>query len=315
MSKKQSRRDFIQMTGAAAAASLVGTSSSLSAPEEPAQSTPAVPHQLSAGGKPASKVQEPNSINSSIGAGFGLGLASYTLRKFNLDQTLAMARRVGLKYIALKSVHLPLESTQPEIEAAAAKVKEAGLELYGGGVIYMKNEAEVNQAFDYAKAAGMKVIIGSPELDLLPLVNKKVQEYDIKLAIHNHGPGDKNYPTPASAYEKIKDLDKRVGLCDDIGHTQRAGVNPSESAERFADRLLDVHIKDVSQATAKGQAVEVGRGVIDIPGYLRTLIRVGYTGVVAFEYEKDADDPLAGLAESVGYVKGVLAAIYKEIKS
>jgi sugar phosphate isomerase/epimerase len=289
MSKKQSRRDFIRMTGAAVAASLVGTSSSLSAPKEPAQSTQA---RL-----------------------FGLGLASYTLRKFNLDQTLAMAQRVGLKYIALKSVHLPLESTQPEIEAVAAKVKEAGLELYGGGVIYMKNEAEVNQAFDYAKAAGMKVIIGSPELELLSLVNKKVQEYDIKLAIHNHGPGDKTYPTPASAYEKIKDLDKRVGLCDDIGHTQRAGVNPSESAERFADRLLDIHIKDVSQATAKGQAVEVGRGVIDIPGYLRTLIRVGYAGVVAFEYEKDADDPLAGLAESVGYVKGVLAASYKEIKS
>jgi sugar phosphate isomerase/epimerase len=289
MSKKQSRRDFIQMTGAAVAASLVGTSSSLSAPKEPAQSTQA---RL-----------------------FGLGLASYTLRKFNLDQTLAMARRVGLKYIALKSVHLPLESTNAEIEAAAAKVKEAGLELYGGGVIYMKNEAEVNQAFGYAKAAGMKVIIGSPEPDLLPLVNKKAQEYDVKLAIHNHGPGDKNYPTPASAYEKIKDLDKRVGLCDDIGHTQRAGVNPSESAERFADRLLDVHIKDVSQATAKGQGVEIGRGVIDIPGYLRTLIRVGYTGVVAFEYEKDADDPLAGLAESVGYVKGVLEAIYKEIKS
>ena len=189
------------------------------------------------------------------------------------------------------------------------------LELYGGGVIYMKDEAEVNQAFDYAKAAGMKVIIGAPQPELLALVNKKVQQYDIKLAIHNHGPGDKTYPTPASVYEKIKDLDKRVGLCDDIGHTQRSGVNPSESDEKFADRLLDVHMKDVSQATAKGQGVEVGRGVIDIPRYLRTLIKIGYTGVVAFEYEKDADDPLAGLAESVGYVKGVLAAIYKEIKS
>jgi sugar phosphate isomerase/epimerase len=219
-----------------------------------------------------------------------------------------MTQRVGLKYIALKSVHLPLESTRAEIEAVAAKVKEAGLELYGGGVIYMKNEAEVNQAFDYAKAAGMKVIIGAPQPELIALVNKKVQQYDIKLAIHNHGPGDKTYPTPASVYEKIKDLDKRVGLCDDIGHTQRSGVNPSESAIEFADRLLDVHIKDVSQATAKGQGVEVGRGVIDIPRYLRTLIKVGYRGVVAFEYEKDADDPLAGLAESVGYVKGVLAS-------
>jgi sugar phosphate isomerase/epimerase len=297
MIEKRTRRQFIQMTGMAAAASLT-----------------AIPHQLSAGSEPTSKKEEPNSINTSIGAGFKLGLASYTLRKFNLDQTLAMARRVGLKYIALKSVHLPLESTRAEIEAAAAKIKEAGLELYGGGVIYMKSEAEVNRAFDYAKAAGMKLIIGAPQPELLTLINKKVQEYDIKMAIHNHGPDDKTYPTPASVYEKIKDLDKRVGLCDDIGHTQRAGVNPSESAQEFADRLLDVHIKDVSQATAKGQAVEIGRGVIDIPRYLWTLIKVGYAGVVAFEYEKDADDPLAGLAESVGYVRGVLAATYREIK-
>ena len=223
---------------------------------------------------------------------FELGLASYTLRKFKLDETLAMTKRVGLKYICLKDFHLPLDSTQAEIKAVAAKVRNAGLRLYGGGVISMKSEAEVHRAFDYAKAAGMKVIVGVPAPKLLTLVNKKVQQYDIKVAIHNHGPGDKNYPTPASAYERIKDLDKRIGLCNDIGHTQRAGMDPSESAERFADRLLDVHIKDVSAATAKGRGVEVGRGVIDIPKFLRTLLKINYSGVVAFEYEKDADDPL-----------------------
>jgi len=240
---------------------------------------------------------------------FELGLASYTLRKFKLDETLAMTQRVGLKYICLKSFHLPLESTPTEIEAVAAKVKKAGIELYGGGVIYMNNEAEVHRAFDYAKTAGMKVIIGAPKPELLPLINKKVQEYDIKLAIHNHGPGDKVYPTPGSAYERIKQLDRRIGLCNDIGHTLRAGVDPSVSAEKFADRLLDVHIKDVSASTVKGREVEVGRGVIDIPKFLKTLLKIEYSGIVAFEYEKDAEDPLAGLAESVGYVRGVLAVI------
>jgi sugar phosphate isomerase/epimerase len=285
MFERQTRRQFVQMAAAAAASVSSGTAARLLAQNEPSQS------------KLADKIP------------FNLGLASYSLRKFNLDQTLAMTKRVGLKYIAFKSFHLPLESTQAEIQESIAKVKEAGLELYGGGVIYMNTQDEVNRAFDYAKAAGMKIIIGAPQHELLPLVNKKVQEYDIKLAIHNHGPGDKIYPTPASVYEKIKDLDKRIGLCDDIGHTQRSGVNPSESATEFADRLLDVHIKDVSQATAKGGGVEVGRGVIDIPGYLKTLIKIGYKGVLAFEYEKDADDPLPGLAESIGYVKGVMAAI------
>ena len=173
----------------------------------------------------------------------------------------------------------------------------------------MKKEADVHRAFDYAKAAGMKVIIGVPAHELLPLVDKKVKQYDIKVAIHNHGPTDKQYPVPASAYERIKDLDKRIGLCNDIGHTMRADVDPAVSIERYADRLLDVHIKDVSQASAKGHGVEVGRGVIDIPKVIRALLKIDYKGVVSFEYEKDADDPLAGLAESVGYVRGVLAAI------
>jgi inosose dehydratase len=238
-----------------------------------------------------------------------LALASYTLRKFDLDQTLKMTNRVGLKHIALKDFHLPLDSSPAHIAEVVAKTKAAGLDLYGGGVIYMKNEEQVNQAFEYAKAAGMRVIIGVPEPNLLALVNRKVAEYDIQVAIHNHGPGDKIYPVPESVYEKIKDLDKRIGLCNDIGHTIRAGVDPAASIERFADRLLDVHIKDESAATARGSAVEIGRGVIDIPQVLRTLIKINYTGMVSFEYEKDENDPLPGLAESVGYVRGALAAI------
>jgi inosose dehydratase len=140
-------------------------------------------------------------------------------------------------------------------------------------------------------------------------VDEKVRQYDIQVAIHNHGPGDKTWPTPQSIYEKVCGLDKRIGLCMDIGHTLRIGVDPVVSAEKFADRLLDVHMKDVSAASPAGQCVEAGRGVIDIPGFLRALVRINYRGVVSFEYEKDENDPLAGLAESVGYVRGVLAAI------
>ena len=240
---------------------------------------------------------------------FELGMASYTLRNFKLDEAIAMTKRVGLKNIALKSMHMPMDSTPEQIKAIAAKVREAGLNLYGCGVVYMKNAQQVNQAFEYAKAAGMKTIIGVPEPDLLGLVDRKVKEYDIQVAIHNHGPGDKVYPTPTSIIEKVKDLDGRIGLCMDIGHTVRIGADPIEDTVRYAQRLLDVHVKDVTAAEAKGHGVEVGRGVIDIPGFIRTLIRIGYKGYVSFEYEKDASDPLAGLAESVGYVNGVMDAI------
>ena len=238
-----------------------------------------------------------------------LGLASYTVRKFELTEALDMCKRVGLERIALKSMHMPLESTPDQIHTIAGQVRSAGLELYGAGVVYMKSEDEVKRAFAYAKEANLKVIIGVPNHDLLQLCNELVKEYDIKVGIHNHGPGDKVYPTPQSAYELIKDLDPRMGLCIDIGHTQRSGVDPSIAAEQFADRLHDVHIKDVHQATKEGKTVEIGRGVIDIPKFLRTLLKIGYSGVVALEYEKDPTDPLPGMAESVGYLKGVLDVI------
>ncbi len=240
---------------------------------------------------------------------FSLGLASYTFKEFSLADTISMAKRVGLEKIALKSVHLPLESGQVDITAACEKIKSAGLDLYGCGVIYMTNEHEVEEAFNYARTAKIRIIIGVPDPDLLELVNRKVQEYDIKLAIHNHGPEDKLYPTPESAYERVESLDQRVGLCLDIGHAKRSGIDPAAAARRFAARLLEVHLKDVSAATKEGQTVEVGRGVINIPEFARAIIQTHYQGTLAFEHEKDPLDPLPGLAESVGYFRGVLAAI------
>ncbi len=240
---------------------------------------------------------------------FQLGLASYTTRKFTLEQTIQMSVRLDLKNVCLKSFHLPMDSTPEQCAAAAEKCKEAGLNLYGGGVISMKTEADVNQAFDYAKAAGMSVIVGVPYPDVLPLVDSKVKEYNIKVAIHNHGPGDKMYPTPEAAIERVKKLDKRIGLCIDIGHTVRIGADPIEDVVRFADRLHDLHVKDVSAPAKEGKTLEIGRGMIDIPAFLQALIGSGYSGIASFEYEKDPDDPFPGLAESVGYVRGVLAAI------
>ena len=237
-----------------------------------------------------------------------LAMASYTLRKFPLDKALEMTVRAGFKNIALKDMHLAMDSTPEQIKLAAEKCKKAGLNLYGCGVVYMKSEAEVNRAFEYAKTAGMKVIIGVPNPEMLPLVDKKVKEYNIAVAIHNHGPSDKIYPTASVIIDKVKTLDKRIGLCIDIGHTQRMGIDPSEDAAKYADRLIDLHVKDVNLAEAKGSTVEIGRGVIDIPRFIRTLAKIDYKGMIAFEYEKDDSDPLPGLSESVGYIRGAIDA-------
>ncbi len=243
---------------------------------------------------------------------FELGLASYTFREFDLDATLAMAGRLGLARIALKDVHLPLGSSETEIRAAAAKVKAAGLVPYACGVVYMTSEAEVERTFAYARTGGMEVIIGVPGHELLGRAERKVRETGIRLAVHNHGPGDLLYPTPASILDKVKGLDPRIGVCLDIGHCRRSGIDPSEAAAACGARLLEVHLKDVTAPTKDGTAVEAGRGVIDLPRFLRTLAAMDYRGTAAFEYEKDGRDPLPGLAESVGYVRGILAAQKKQ---
>jgi len=282
---KTNRRDFLKCAGrGAAAAALV----------------PGAAVSLVHGVKPREVPAD---------AGLRLGMASYTFREFGLEETLSMTKRLGLPRIAFKSFHLPLESTPEQIRDVASRVKAAGLDLYGGGVIYMKDRSEVENAFDYAQAAGMRVIIGVPAHELLSYVEENIKRTGIKVAIHNHGPGDDVFPTPESAYQRIRGLDPRFGLCVDVGHTQRAGVDPAASIRNLADRVLDVHIKDVTAATGEGQTVEIGRGVIDIPAVCRALLAIGFSGAVSFEFEKDGKDPLPGVAESIGYVRGVLAAL------
>ena len=250
------------------------------------------------------KAEQPESQNE---VKFKLGVASYSLRKFDRDEAIAFTRKLGVDYIAFKSFHLKLDAPDAEIADAVTSCAEAGLNLYAGGVIYMTTEAEVDQAFEYAKKAGMKMIVGVPNHELLPYVENKVKTYDIQLAIHNHGPGDKLYPSAESAYVLIKDMDPRMGLCIDIGHTKRIGRSPSQDVKDYFDRVIDIHIKDVTAADHDGSTCEIGHGVIDHYGFLKDLVALGYDGIVALEYEKDGDDPFSGMAESMGYVKGILS--------
>jgi sugar phosphate isomerase/epimerase len=237
---------------------------------------------------------------------FQLGIASYTFREFSLEETITMTQRLGINKLCLKSMHLPLDLSPEKIQSESKKVNQAGIDLYGGGVIYMSTKEDVDNAFNYAKTAGMKVIVGVPDHELLELCNTKVKETGINLAIHNHGPGDDKYPSPESVYRKIEKLDPGMGLCVDIGHTARIGQDPIEETSRFMDRVLDIHIKDEDKAEEDGKTCEIGHGVIDIPGFLGMLLKENYNKIVSFEFEKDGTDPLPGLAESVGYVRGVL---------
>ena len=248
-----------------------------------------------------------NSKASKSEFGFKLGVASYSLREFSQEQAIDMTLRCGVNQITFKSMHLPLDSDKETIKKAVALCKQKGVNLYGGGVIYMKSKAEVDQAFDYAKTAEMKMIVGVPNHDLLDYVEGKVKEHDIMLAIHNHGPGDLVYPSAESAYVLIKNRDKRMGLCIDIGHTKRINRDPEQDLKDFFDRVIDIHIKDVTGANAEGKTCIIGRGVINFPSFMKSVVKLGYKGALSLEYEAEGKDPLPGMMESFGFVKGVLA--------
>lgn len=246
------------------------------------------------------------------GRKYQMGLASYSTRTLDLEKTIQITKRLNLTAISLKQdFHLKMDLPPAQQKALAQTIRDAGLDFYACGVIYLKKAADVEKAFEFAKTVGIRLINGVPEHDLLDLTEQKCKEYDIALAIHNHGPTDKVYPTPQSAYELIKDRDKRMGLCIDAGHTARCGLDTAEEIEKYADRLLDVHFKDVTAAQSAGTTVEIGRGVINIPKMLSTLDKINYDKIASFEFEKDSSDPLPGMAESVGFVRGVLRVLEK----
>ncbi|MCX6226504.1 MAG: sugar phosphate isomerase/epimerase [Bacteroidia bacterium] len=251
-----------------------------------------------------------NATPSSVAShSFRLAVAGYTFAKIDLDQSLVMMKRVGMNLIGVKDFHLPLTSSQEVIDQTLAKMKSFGVEPYGVGPIYMKSDEAVEQAFTYAKKVGVRLLVGVPDAQFLPYVEKKVKETGIRVAIHNHGPDMPLYPSAGDIWAEIKNLDSRIGFCLDIGHTVRLGLDPIEAFNRYQERIFDFHIWDTDKAEKAGGCVEAGRGIIDFPKFFKTIMKAKYAGTVSLEYTKDMSDPLPGVAESIGYFRGVLAEL------
>jgi len=244
-------------------------------------------------------------------AGIKLGVASYSFRNFPRSQAIEMTKALGTPYINLKSMHLPYELSPAEIGAARREVESAGLMIVGGGMITFETDTDegVRKYFDYAKAAGMPLIVCTCKPATLPRIEKFAKQYDIKIAIHNHGPGDENFPSPYDALAAVKGMDPRMGLCIDLGHTVRTGTDVVRAVADAGPRLLDMHAKDLRDLKVAESQCIVGEGKMPIPGIFRQLRQINYPGYVNLEYEIDADDPLPGMKQSFAYMRGVLAGL------
>jgi inosose dehydratase len=238
---------------------------------------------------------------------FKIGMAGYTFKDISIDKTIEMMNRINVKYLSIKEIQLPQTSTQEEISALKKKFADKGITIYTGGVIYMKTKEAVDVAFDYGKKLGVNMLVCAPDYPLLGYVEQKVKETNIRVALHNHGPDNPLYPNATDIWNHIKNMDARMGICLDIGHTTRDGQDPSVDMKRYFKRIFDIHIKDVTAANKTGNTCEMGRGIIDLPKFVATLKSLKYRGVCSLEFEKDSKDPLPGIAESIGYLNGVIA--------
>jgi sugar phosphate isomerase/epimerase len=243
--------------------------------------------------------------------GFKLGIATYSLREFQRGLAIRMIRQLGISYASVKEFHLPYRLSPEELAAAAKEFERGGVTITSGGVVYFTKDedSDVRRYFDYARTAGMPMLIIMPTHQVLPRIERFVKEYNIAVAIHNHGPEDKQFPTPEAALKAVSGMDPRVGVCIDVGHTARAGVNPVEAIRAAGPRLLDVHIKDLRNFHERGSDVPVGDGAMPIVAIFQELRKMNYRGFVNLEYEIDADNPIPGMSKSIAYMRGVLAGL------
>lgn len=244
-------------------------------------------------------------------AGFQLGVATFSLREFRRPLAIKMIRELGVRCVSVKEYHLPYSGTAEELAQGRADFERAGLEMVSGGNIGMPNDdaGELRRYFEYARACGMPTIVCAPTERNVGRLESLVKEYGIRIAIHNHGPEDKNFPTPQSALEAVKNMDPRCGLCIDVGHTARTGVDVVEAIAAAGPRLLDMHMKDLRSFADRDSQCAVGEGRMPVAAIFRQLKKMGYRGAVNLEYEISSDSPLAGMQSSLAYMRGVLAGM------
>ena len=237
-----------------------------------------------------------------------LGIASYSLRKFPLEKALEMMKVLRTPYVNFKSVHIPYEKTREELAAIRKQIEDAGYRIVGGGTVDFTKDTDddVSRLCAYAKAAGMPTIVATCNPPVLPRLEKFARQFDIKVAIHNHGPEDKKFPSPYDVLAAVKDMDARMGLCIDVGHTVRTGTDVVKAILDAGPRVLDLHVKDLRDLSDRNSQCIVGDGAIPFADIFSALQRVRFGGFVNLEYEIDADDPIPGMRLSFAHMRGVL---------
>jgi sugar phosphate isomerase/epimerase len=246
--------------------------------------------------------------------GIKLGIATYSFRNFERAKAIEMIKALHTPWISVKDVDKQLshKSSPEELRQARKEFDDAGLKVMSVGNVDMKQATtpeKMRAIFEWAKNFGAPMMVCIPSHETVKFLEPLVKEYNIKVAIHNHGPEEKDFPTPQSVLEVVKNLDPRCGLCIDVGHTARTGKDVVKSIAEAGPRLLDMHVKDLADFSSRDSQVDVGDGIMPFPQIFKQLKKMNYQGCVNLEYEINANDPMPGMQRSFSYMRGVLAGL------
>ena len=268
------RRNFLHLTGAAAVATALGT--------------PDIAHAANPYGK------------------LRMGIQSYSLRGFGFDEAMQKINELGLKYVELFPGHFSHEAPAAERKEKQKKLADLGIQPDCYGVIkFTTDEAAARKIFDFGKELGMASLSASPEKDSFDLLDKLVEEYQIPIAIHNHGPHDKKWGRPVQIHDAVKDHHPLIGVCADTGHFLRAGIDPIKAIQLLEGRVFGLHVKDF---VGEEEEVIAGDGNLDLIALVMELYRQNFKGTCSVEYELDKDDPMAGIRKGLENVQKAVKA-------
>ena len=228
---------------------------------------------------------------------FTMGIQSYSLRHFPAADMLTKLRALGLRDVEVWDGHFPVTDDPARIAGYRAMLDNAGVAIHAYGVIgFSGDAADSRRKFAFAKAMGIRTLSADPTLDAFEGLDHLVREFDIRIAIHNHGPGAR-WSKPEAILDAIKGHDDRIGVCIDTGHYLRSDVNPVDAARMFKKRVHGVHLKDVRTVAGRKEFTEIGKGALDTLALLRVLKANRFRGLRALEYEEHEEDPSRQMEE------------------
>ena len=242
-----------------------------------------------------------------------LGIQLYSLRGYKLDEALKHASDIGFAQVEFYSGMLPINSSDEEINATKKKVADLGMTISGHGVNgFTKDAAKNRTVFEFAKKLGTPCIAADPDLDSFDSLNELVKEFDIRIAIHNHGPGHR-YNKAIDVLRVIEGRDERIGACADLGHYIRSGQNAPEVIRLLKGRLYGIHLKDFAEMQDKTKGVILGKGHLNCEEVFSELQLAGFpaNGALSLEYEENEKNPLADIRECFAVAKEALSAASK----